>query len=402
MAAPAPIAGPLMRVHFIDVGQGAATLFEFPCGAVLVDTGCESNGMFDSTEQLNLYLEEFFAERPDLDGQLTSLVITHPHIDHTRGVRVVRDRFAPKNVLTNGQTNGSGGAQQKMLHRYAADHEGDVGFKTIWLDDIPALGLTSEVIDPLDCADGIDPKVTVMWGQVRTNPGWGASAFKNPNNHSLVVRIDFGEASVLVTGDLESEAIQDLVARYQGTDLLNVDIYQVGHHGSDNGTTDELIAAVTPECAVVCMGPNEREAMWTAWAYGHPRAGIIDALQAGVSGTRQGVDVQVASGVSIFQTRHLTHAIHGTGWDGTVVMEAGVDGRFQMIAPQQTIALINVNTAPAQELEALPGIGPAKARAIVEDRAMLGPYASLAELTRVRGIGPATVEVLRNSATVGN
>jgi beta-lactamase superfamily II metal-dependent hydrolase len=41
-------AAPKIRVHFIDVGQGAASLFEFPHDAVLVDTGGENNGLFDS------------------------------------------------------------------------------------------------------------------------------------------------------------------------------------------------------------------------------------------------------------------------------------------------------------------------------------------------------------------
>src|SRR5712691_11012070 len=50
-----------MQVHFIDVGQGAATLIEFPCAAILVDTGGENNGDFDSNSELVTYLDEFFA-----------------------------------------------------------------------------------------------------------------------------------------------------------------------------------------------------------------------------------------------------------------------------------------------------------------------------------------------------
>src|SRR5438552_4155815 len=54
---------PTMRAHFIDVGQGAATLLEFPCAAVLIDTGGEANGEFDSTDSLLDYLDDFFARR---------------------------------------------------------------------------------------------------------------------------------------------------------------------------------------------------------------------------------------------------------------------------------------------------------------------------------------------------
>jgi len=57
-------------------------------------------------------------------------------------------------------------------------------------------------------------------------------------------------------------------------------------------------------------------------------------------------------------------------------------------------ARVAVNRATAAELEALPGIGPALARAIVEERARGGPFRSAADLARVPGIGPALVRRL--------
>lgn len=55
------------------------------------------------------------------------------------------------------------------------------------------------------------------------------------------------------------------------------------------------------------------------------------------------------------------------------------------------IAGVNVNTATEAELTQLPGIGPAKAAAIVQHRTQNGPFASLADLDAVSGIGPATL-----------
>ena len=64
------------------------------------------------------------------------------------------------------------------------------------------------------------------------------------------------------------------------------------------------------------------------------------------------------------------------------------------------VGVVNVNTATAEELELLPGIGPSKARAILEARERLGGFKSLADLESVRGIGSSTVEQLRPFVTV--
>ncbi|MDC8803860.1 ComEA family DNA-binding protein [Halomonas pacifica] len=62
----------------------------------------------------------------------------------------------------------------------------------------------------------------------------------------------------------------------------------------------------------------------------------------------------------------------------------------------QEMAPINVNQADAEMLAELPGIGPSKAQAIIEDRETNGPFSAPDDLTRVSGIGPATVEAMRD------
>jgi len=65
-------------------------------------------------------------------------------------------------------------------------------------------------------------------------------------------------------------------------------------------------------------------------------------------------------------------------------------------------SLINVNTASAKELEALPSIGPVTAQAILDYRTANGPFRTVEEITKVKGIGPATLEKIKALITVGD
>ncbi len=65
-----------------------------------------------------------------------------------------------------------------------------------------------------------------------------------------------------------------------------------------------------------------------------------------------------------------------------------------------TAAKVRLNTATERELLQLPGIGPARARAIVDDREANGPYRTLEELSRVPGIGPGILQQLRGRVIV--
>jgi len=64
-------------------------------------------------------------------------------------------------------------------------------------------------------------------------------------------------------------------------------------------------------------------------------------------------------------------------------------------------AALDINAASADQLQTLPGLGPSKAAAIVEYRSANGAFTKLDDLLSVRGIGPATVDSLRNLVVVG-
>ena len=58
--------------------------------------------------------------------------------------------------------------------------------------------------------------------------------------------------------------------------------------------------------------------------------------------------------------------------------------------------MVNLNSATVSELDRLPGIGPARAAAILQERETRGPFRSVEELSRVPGLGPAAIAGLRD------
>ena len=392
-----------MRVHFIDVGQGHASLLEFPCAAVLIDLGGEENADFHGSVELMEYLNGFFARRTDLGSRLDAVFLTHPHIDHDRAWREVTTAFRPRNVVTNGQSGaGLGRAQQRSLHNFALGPDGTVGttddvpLEFVTLEEQPAdlSGFSNAIIDPVRCSDAVDPRLTVLWGQITTRPtDWSQTEFDQENNHSVALRLDFGEASALWIGDMEDTAQEQFVARYQGTNRLDVDVYQVGHHGSRNGSSVGLLQAMSPEIAVIPMGSIDRDFGFTAFAHGHPHEIAIGRLESSVSGTRVPITVDVGKGSRRFRTATISRAIFGTGWDGDVVLETTLQGPWRVVSPS-AVPRLKINTATLTQLLSLPGIGQTRANAILTFRAQHGSFASLSELDLVPGIGATTLVVI--------
>lgn len=335
-------AGDTMTYHFIDVGQGTAILLEFPCGAVLVDTGGEENDEYDSKKALFDYLEAFFDRRKDLKRTLAGLVITHPHIDHDRWVIDVLDTYPVSNVVDNGrERNDMGGRPQIAMHKWLHELGYSVPYQAVLEVDIkPPDGLTSPVIDPIGACDAspIDPEIRALWGQETED----VETFgDNPNNHSIALRVDFGEASALLVADMEIQAQARMSKKFESNpSILDVDIYQVGHHGSKNATVQHMMKSMTPEIAVIPAGPYDRIEDWSARRYGHPNKKAIDLLRDplyGVSGKRVepieawvGIKGAWKDRPEVFEKETITKAIYCTGWDGDVRVVAGASGAIEV------------------------------------------------------------------------
>jgi competence protein ComEC len=405
-------AQPTMRVHFINVGQGAASLLEFSCGAVLIDAGGEENDEVHSGDDLMAYLDAFFARRTDLKRRLSSFMLTHPHKDHTAGVEKVVAAFKPRNAVTNGQYYGSGKKGQLALREYSWGRDrregtsDDVPYQWVRLEDLPAEhGYSDAIVDPVKCAD-IDPVITILWGQVTTPRDWGYSfgkpRYANSNNHSLAIRVRFGQSSILWTGDMEEVAIEEFVARYRNTTELDVDVYEAGHHGSRNGTTRALLEAMTPTISVISMGTIDQEVQWTAWDYGHPNQDVVELLQQFAQGSRPPFTVPVGIGKQDFTTAQIARTVYATAWDGDIVLEADDQGHWSVSSLANSGTRVDLNSATVAQLADLPGLGPKKAAAIVDFIRQRGPISSIRDLDKVRGIGPATLALIEPHVTFGS
>lgn len=90
-----------------------------------------------------------------------------------------------------------------------------------------------------------------------------------PNANSIVARLDYGDFSMLLAGDAESQTEQRLVSKEMS---IAARILKVGHHGSKYATTEDFIKAVKPEAAIISNGEFNR--------YGHPAQSVLDRLKA--------------------------------------------------------------------------------------------------------------------------
>ena len=218
-----------MQVHFIDVGQGDATLITCGDETMLIDTGDNSKG---TTVQLYLNKQGI--------TKLDYLVLTHTDADHFGGADVIITKYDINHIFLGDYEKDNKTYEELMR---ALDTK---GYK--W--STPVVGSTYTL------------------GSANFTIIAPNKIYDDPNNASIGLILQNGSNKFLFTEDAEEEAEADILAN--GLDI-DCDVLKAGHHGSKTASTQEFLDAASPDFAVISCGEDN--------SYGHPHAEPMNSFR---------------------------------------------------------------------------------------------------------------------------
>ena len=234
-ATTSPLNGTL-RVHFINVGQSDAILVEAPNQTLLMDTGDFTN----DGEIVLQYLQKHDIQRLDY------LVSSHADADHIGGHAAVIEYFET-------EANGIGAIHDPGIAASTQTYER-------YLDAVERYNVTLYRTEAGDSIPFDEASVDVL------GPPRPYLANEDRNENSVVLKLTYGQTSVLLPGDAESAQEADLVDRY-GSELQST-VLRAAHHGSQSSSTEAFLDAVNPQAVVITSAYDSQ--------YGHPDEVVLE------------------------------------------------------------------------------------------------------------------------------
>jgi competence protein ComEC len=209
-----------VRFTLLDVGQGLAAVVQTQNHVLVFDTGPRFSSGFNTGEAV---VAPFL--RSQGRGLIDTLVVSHGDNDHIGGVAGLRAEMPVVQTLSSVPQRIEGAELCQAGQRWQWD------------------GVTFAVLNP-------DNTIRVAGG-------------RKDNNHSCVLRVQAGEHSLLLTGDIE-RAAERMLAR---SSQIAADVLVVPHHGSLTSSSPGFVSAVSPQLALFPVGYRNR--------YGFPKADVV-------------------------------------------------------------------------------------------------------------------------------
>jgi competence protein ComEC len=220
-----------LRIYFLDVGQGDATLIQTPAGeTILIDAGNNDKG-----DEVVAYLTHLGVEQIDV------MIATHPDADHIGGLDTVLEAFEVKSVYA-----------PKVSHT-----------TNTYQDFLTAV--QAEKLKIKSAKAGIELKLKDVTATFVAPVG---EYNNNLNAWSAVLRLTYGDTSFLLAGDAEGASEKDMLA--SGL-TLTADLLKVGHHGASTSSSQTFLNKVNPTYAVISAAYDN--------SYGHPTPDVLDRLR---------------------------------------------------------------------------------------------------------------------------
>ncbi len=235
-----------LRVTFLDVGQGDATVIELPDGEiVLIDAGTRHETLDMGRSVIALYLWDRGIFRLD------HVIATHPQLDHVGGLPTIFRHFPVGHYWSNGL------ARQEPFYRELQRAARQQGLSE-------SIALEGQTILAGPCHLSVLNPAAGEQAQLPASTDIGALL----NNQSVVTKLVCGPHSFLFTADVEAQTL----ARLAKTDTpAGARVLKVPHHGANSSLNEQWIGRVAPEIAVISVGSRN--------PYGHPTQRVLQAYR---------------------------------------------------------------------------------------------------------------------------
>jgi len=227
---------PNTTVTVLDVGHGSAVLLQLPHNKnILIDGGGAGSDRFNIGKRI---IAPFLWKNKI--SRLDGLVITHPHADHYNGLPFILNRFHPKVLWINGD-RGTDYSYLQLL-----DQAKQLGIET----SVPTSGM---LLFESGDAQLRNISVTDVAGDKSSmrNALLPDAEYSNPNNKSLVLRLDTAVFSYLFPGDINRHMEKQLISEGH---WLKADVLLSPHHGSSSSNSPEFLTQVDPLYLVISAG----------------------------------------------------------------------------------------------------------------------------------------------------